>query len=291
MIISLDFDGFLSALFLAYYSRWEVIGYYNDETLWVPNNFHLPEDLDKVVFVDADINRRNIKSIGHHVLKWSPETATPEHDGQGAQSLNPNLETGVTVQRFNEKYPFATIHFLVSIYYAMKKGIKPSKHPLFLPVLLHPDSTLKNAINYPQNCLNWIEALGGSDREDAPLYPICKILARTSFQKIYMAMKELYLKIEQLGFKEASQCEIKDPMDREEYGKMQKVIQLLAEVTGWQTMISFPSQGLRPLKGQRKNTKATKRELEKVLKLNPFSYAVFSKGYPKGLNYSLFEGL
>ena len=98
MITSTDMDGLLSAAFLHHHLGWRPAGYYDGDTLW-----HSPlarEQRHRLVWVDLDISRSNIPSIGRHIM-----TTTGPLPEALASCCNPNLLVGVGVDAYPRKYP------------------------------------------------------------------------------------------------------------------------------------------------------------------------------------------
>lgn len=119
MIISNDFDGFLCAQLLHHLLGWEIAGFYvGSSAIWYDREFP-EENLSNCVFVDIDINRNHIPSVGHHLLKYSVTDQIPGHQ---RNSLNPNIERNMYAKdRFKQKYPLGTVHLLIAFYaHAMK---------------------------------------------------------------------------------------------------------------------------------------------------------------------------
>lgn len=291
MVLSTDFDGILSGAFLNHLLKWDLVGFYDSKTLWLSKEFSIA-DYDKLVYIDMDINRRNVKSIGHHVLKWRDDTPIPEHEGAGNNTFNPNLERGITLKnKWKNKYPFATIHLLLVFYQEIGIQTIEKKSEHYLPLLLHADSTIKNIMNYPQNIVDWISFLGGSEDEASPLYPICKVLTMTSFRRLFLNMHELYQKMEDVGYNWGSQAVMGNPTDRDEWHKLLRLLDFINETTGWEAAFPNIYSKLRSYEGSRTSTKPNKGEFTKMIETkNPFSYAIISQG-EGGLNYTVFKDI
>jgi hypothetical protein len=176
----------------------------------------------------------------------------------------------------------------MAAHYAWGREVVPRTSEEYLPLLLHADSTLKNAINYPPNTMEWIEYLGGSDDSQSPLYPLCQILNRTSFRRLYASMYSLYGKISEIGYAWGSQTAIVDPGREDDWRKLQELVSLISKTTGWNA--GFP--GTRPhfsqTVGSRNSRTPTKHEYQYMHTQRPFSFAIISQG-AGGLNYTLIE--
>src|SRR5436853_3757751 len=63
-IISPDSDGVLCALFMSHYFNWKTVGFYDGKVMLLKNGVNYQD----CVFLDMDIFRKEIKSIGHHMV-------------------------------------------------------------------------------------------------------------------------------------------------------------------------------------------------------------------------------
>ena len=126
-----DLDSIISGVLMHHLFEWKVVGFYEKyHRVWYLSDL-TPKSLCDAVWLDLDISRRYIKSIGHHVLMERSGDHLPCH----VSSVNPNLIRGVTGQpgrgsasshgagcllcdglRFPHKYPLGTIHFLLWFY-------------------------------------------------------------------------------------------------------------------------------------------------------------------------------
>ncbi len=284
-VISPDLDGVLSAL-LGQLFGWRVAGFYSLDNLWILEKDKALSTV-KPIFVDHDIFRREIPSVGHHMLKWSTSTSIPEHESAGTQSLNPNLLRGFTLRdNFERKYPFGTIHFLLACYQAWGdlKDYKPSE--AFIPVLLHVDSSLQNAFTYEKNAMDWLDWLGARDNPTAPLHSLCSALTKTSSKRLFQWKIEIGDKIEALGFRRHSQCTTTDPLDPEQWDRFGRLVEWLEGVSGWSgTFPKLPQESVSSVRLIRKRDKPTKANFRAMIQRKPFSYALISGG-EGGLNYA-----
>ncbi len=284
MVISPDLDGVLSALLLQHLWNWRLVGFYDASTLWLLKDFRDLEE-SKPVFVDHDIYRKHLPSVGHHMLKWSNDTAIPEFEGEDSQSLNPNLIRGFTLKEFGRKYPFGTFHFLLACFSAWGdlKDYRPSRE--FIPMLLDVDSSLQSAFRYERNALDWLEWLGGSDDEASPIYPLCRAIASASSKRLLRWQAQLGDQIQALGYTRHSQCKTDRPTDKEQWKRLLSLLSWLEELTGWEARFpSFPEAEVVRSDIKRASCKPTKANFVRVIDQRPFSYALISKT-EQGLNY------
>ena len=156
LIISPDSDGFLSSLLLMNFFNAEVVGYYDCKVLLCKKDVD-PRDC---TFVDLDIFCNDIKSVGHHMVCYNRNRKPGNwyHYDQCIQ-LN-NLRDFDCRHDFQRKYPFATIHFLLSLL----ETIRPIElAPEAVVPLLFSDGVCNNLFGYPENCLDWLEWLQAND--------------------------------------------------------------------------------------------------------------------------------
>lgn len=295
-VISGDIDGVLSTVLLGHTLGWQVAGIYTLNHLWlmrrhVPGGIEDPERLlpeRRFVFLDHDVYRPDIPSIGHHLLQWSPETPIPlHHEGRG--SLNPNLLRGITRKEFGRKYPFGTFHFLLACASAwgLLRDFTPDE--LVTTLLLHVDSSFVNAMNYQDNALDWLQWLGGSDN-GSPLNPICRRMLRMTPPVILEQSRLLARRFSGLGIRPRSQGTIDDPTDPVQVKRLMGLVSWFEGEAGWKA--NFPNlaaEALVRFPMDRRSGKPTKGNFMQVLDARPFSYAIIGSD-AKGLNYHWFAG-
>jgi len=232
MIAGSDFDGIFSAMLLHEFRGFELIGFYDFETIWYDSNCN-KEDLRDAIWVDLDIYHPDIKSIGHHVLKLTMKDQVPGHKN----SLNPNLIRNITVSRnFNRKYPYGTVHMLVSLF-----DVKVKKDLLNMLLLWHPNSSLANAQRYRENAKDWLFNFLKID--------VMMVTFKQTLQQQFEddLEKHIYQRIEQIGFSKGRsqivtihrrlggyQCAFKDP--QKSYKQIDGLISMISKITGWRHM-------------------------------------------------------
>ena len=152
LIISPDSDGFLSALLLMNYFNAEVVGYYDCKVMVCEKNV----DPCDCTFVDLDIFCKDIKSVGHHMVCFNTNKKPDNwYHYDNCIQLN-NLRNFDCQHNFQQKYPFATIHFLLSLL----ETVKPIEiGPKAIIPLLFSDGVCNNLFGYPENCLEWFQWL------------------------------------------------------------------------------------------------------------------------------------
>lgn len=163
-ILSPDSDGLLSGLFMANYFDWKVCGFYDGKVLVKRRGV----SARKCIFLDMEIVRREVWSIGQHMLMYDKTNLPPSwRELDNCISAN-NLRNFDYKHNFKSKYPFATIHLLLAIVGSLRALRIPTRA---ISVLLYTDGTFKNLFNYPENCLSWLNFLQ-ADREISPLHHI-----------------------------------------------------------------------------------------------------------------------
>lgn len=293
MVSSLDLDGIVSAMLMQSLLGWKLVGFYDAQKLWVVAG--VDPFSGEVIFLDHDIYRDKIPSVGHHMLQWKEDIELPGHKC----SLNPNLLRGITAQEFGRKYPFATLHFLLACMSAWHPDWRETCLQLpreFMPVLLNVDSSMQNAFAYQRNAMEWMDWLGGSEK-DSPLYPFCRLLLSASPLRLikwgieFDDAVKLRVGTGSRYTKRRAQAQRLDPTNQKDWERLSNLIDWLVELTpGWSLEVPnfslLPKSRLRVDELSRKRTEATKGSFEAMLKQQPFSYAIISKG-EGGLNYSL----
>lgn len=141
LIISPDMDGFVSAQLLNRYNGAKVVGTYDKNILCLSAEV----ELENCLFVDCDINNKDLVSIGNHMRL--------QNDNMSAKSFNPNRHFGIT--NYSDKFPFATAYLI-----AYATGLKTSATEMIR--MAYADSTLRNMDNYSDNMRTW------SDRMNCP---------------------------------------------------------------------------------------------------------------------------
>ena len=157
-IISPDADGMLCGLFMSHFLRWKIVGYYdNGKNLILKNGISANE----CVFLDSEIYRSNIKSIGHHISLFR-QNSTNINPEEYKNCLNPNTLRGRTLKdKFSFKYPMGTIHLLLCIV-SQKIEIKYLDNSFF--VILQADGTINRFLDrYSENLFDWLKYLRVDD--------------------------------------------------------------------------------------------------------------------------------
>jgi len=164
-IISPDVDGMLCGLLMSYYYNWEIVGFYDGKKLAIKQNIKPSE----CIFLDIEIYRQEVKSCGHHMLLYNKKNISISFKNNFSNCINPNIMRDFdSYSNFKEKYLLAMIHFMLCIISSQKKITIPKTA---VPILLYADGTFKNLLNYPENCIGWLNFLNAKDPNN-PIYPL-----------------------------------------------------------------------------------------------------------------------
>lgn len=282
MVVGGDLDALLSATFLQEHLGWEVVGFYTGfENVY----YRTRDSIRDAIWVDLDIDRADIRSIGHHVLRTRLDD---DLDGLG-NSLNPNEERGIYRGNFTRKYPLGTIHLLLWLH--REDSFSPLQHAF----LLSADSTWINAQRYTENVTDWVENC-------LPLDWLIEAIEDARSETFERRIRDdVFSRIEATGFSHGGssgrsrsthlglngwQCSFTDPTT----GNVENLVELLGEVMGWRPL-DVPA-GLQLTRGTRNSTTyaAVRSEyggLDPFLRENDvFSYAITSTNPNVWINYT-----
>jgi len=163
-ILSPDSDGLLCGLFMSNVLNWSITGFYDGKVLVLKNG----ESAKNCVFLDMEIFRECVKSLGHHMVLYNKKHK-PENWFNFSNCIQPNnIRDYDAKTTFNLKYPLGAIHLLLGIVGHNRK-IEINKTAIC--PLLYTDGTFKNLFNYPENCLSWLNFLCAEEK-DSPLNTI-----------------------------------------------------------------------------------------------------------------------
>ena len=278
-IISADYDGIICSSFLSHYLNWNLVGYYNYESIWLSKEAE--KNKSDIIWVDLNILPKTGKSIGGHIVSLEGEL----HPGFKT-SCNPNIISGLTSKDFKNKYPFSTLLFLMWLH-----NIEYKKNDIGKMLIMHSDNTWMKIQKYSDNILFWnnmlsefnwekllenIDSLDYESKVDQFLYPkLIQIGAVTKFSKL--TSRYLNIKSREYIFNPDWDGDI-----------ILKLFDLFAIYLGW-------TPPTLPLISKRIDGKRYNAELSSVKKIgikkfiqqkNIFSYAIT---HPKKINYTIFN--
>ncbi|MBI2653060.1 hypothetical protein HYX00_06345 [Candidatus Woesearchaeota archaeon] len=153
IVLSPDCDGFLCGLLFSKFLNWKIVGYYDGKILLLKKGL----EANQCMFLDVDIFRPNIKSIGHHMVLYNKnEVPSNWNNYSNCIQLN-NLRNFDYKHDFQRKYPFGTIHFLLGLL-QNQKIINSLSYNAMYP-LLFADGLWTVFFDYTENSLDWIDFL------------------------------------------------------------------------------------------------------------------------------------
>lgn len=166
IIISPDTDGFISALLLNEIFSWKVVGFYDGKILTTIDETDFQKNKEDYIFIDVEILRPDIKSVGHHILMYDVNNPHPLISKTENVCIQPNNWRGMDFKNtFATKYPFGTFHLLISIIYYLdpqNPALKFNPTKAIIPSI-YLDGVFKNLFNYPENCLDWLKYMTNDD--------------------------------------------------------------------------------------------------------------------------------
>jgi hypothetical protein len=152
-VLSPDSDGLLCGLFLSHYQNWNIVGFYDGKVM-VINKSYIDKD---PIFLDIEIFRREIRSMGHHMLLVNKRHIPKEWINFDNCIQPNNLRNYDGKSNFRLKYPLGTIHMLISILAYNNSSIKLPDSAI--PPLFFTDGVFNVLFKYPENVLNWLHYL------------------------------------------------------------------------------------------------------------------------------------
>jgi len=236
-VTSPDIDGLLCALVMGHVLDWECVGFYdgNQIALWKEPR-HIP--WSDAVFLDVEILRPDVHSIGNHLLAFDEDDAS-----RLARSfpglMNPNLWRGIHfVPDFPRKYPFGTFPLLYCVL-AFRGLLDPE--PRHLGALYYPDSGLENAVVYKDNALDWLRAMGAED-PSSPLAPLCRMVSGQTVYGTLKALSEVQSLVAQAKFGRKQKAARFDPETASDRSRAARLWDLLRQKTGWRASLPLLSE-------------------------------------------------
>lgn len=285
-VVSPDIDGLLCALLMGHARKWRCLGFYDGDRLCLYEN---PRRIpwDEAVFIDVEVLRPDVRSIGNHLLSYDAEDArTLEATYPGL--ANPNHWRGIHFEPdFQRKYPFGTLPLLVCAL-ALRKLVEIERR--HLGPLYYADSGLENAVVYKDNALDWLRAMGAEDPK-SPLAPLCNVIRRRTIFEGLKALAEVQSMVSKAGFGKMQKAARFDPENEAARKKAQALAGFLTDLTGWKAnlpldaapalILSFRTKRL-PLDAKGR----AKASFEKVRRERALSLAATGRT-DEGLSYTI----
>jgi len=222
MVVGTDIDAILSAAYMQTYYDWEAVGFYDLTNVYYDSD---ASPLD-AVWVDLDVARSDVDSIGHHIL--TEDANVPDAH---TSSLNPNLLRGHSHANFSRKFPTSTLHLLMWLHDHDEDYSYEQKALCWLA-----DSAWINGQQhrYKSNVQDWVEQMpGGAFTADMSAAIDTAMFEETIEQEIIPAIKRAGWTVgrTQVQSRHRSlkgfQCSFNDP--REKYDELEE----LADYISW----------------------------------------------------------
>jgi hypothetical protein len=231
-ILSPDVDGILCGLLMSHYFNWNIVGFYDGKNLAIKNGVSVSD----CIFLDMDIYRNNIRSCGHHMVAYN-KNDLPTNWENYSNCINPNIIRRFDAPHdFQQKYPFATIHFLLC---AVGQQIKLALPKDAIPILLYADGTLNNLFDCPENCTSWLKFIDAKDKNN-PVYPLFVKFANMKFADTIRNLEDIFSGFKQIaGGKKRGGDKIKLPyikdnaFPKQYIEQIENLVRFLAQKTGW----------------------------------------------------------
>ena len=166
-----------------HYLNWRIVGFYDGKVMLLKKGISCKD----TVFLDMEIYRKDIKSMGHHMLLYNKNNRPLSWDNFNECIQPNNMRNYDGYHDFRLKYPLATIHMLI--------GIIGSRFKLKIPEsaispLFFTDGTFNVLFKYPENVLNWLNFLRAGEK-DNPLKDLFEN-TRYSVYSLMLAMDAFF---------------------------------------------------------------------------------------------------
>mgnify|MGYP001438966641 FL=1 len=146
-IISSSYDGLMCSSFLNHYLGWDLVGYYDLESLWISES--AKKNKEDIIWVDLNILPIQGRAIGGHIVSY--DNKIPKGFDS---SCNPNILAKLSSSDFKYKYPFSTILFLMWLHNKYANDDDESKF-----LILNADDAWLKYQKYQSNCDLWKKTL------------------------------------------------------------------------------------------------------------------------------------
>jgi len=284
-ILSPDSDGLLCGLLMSNLLNWKIIGFYDGKVLYIKKG----ESTKESIFLDMEIFRENIRSLGHHMVLYN-KRHTPRNWFNFDNCIQPNIIRGYDAKsNFKLKYPLGAIHLLLGIMGIVKKiEIKKSA----ICPLLYTDGTFKNLFNYPENCLSWLNFLC-ADEESSPLNKIF-FNDHYTISSLMIALKDFFGKLREINDGRRGGDKIKisnssgEPinfvkqddcfaLEKKQKNNIEMFLNMLGELTGWKFIKqNWIFNNFKIYKFKKGNIKPSNQRFTELMEKKPLSWAMTS---------------
>ncbi len=284
-ILSPDSDGLLCGLFMSTYLNWKVKGFYDGKIMLLDKNISVKD----CVFLDMEVFRKNIKSVGHHMVQFNKRKKPSNWDNYKNCIQPNNLRDYDGYNDFRLKYPLATIHLLVGI---VGSKIKLTISKSAICPLFYVDGVFKNLFGYPENCIDWLRYLDAKSNKNN-LHEIF-FNEHYSIYNLMVALKDFFTQISEISENRNGNDKIKisntkgEPinlkmsgktceLNGEEKQKSEKFLKILSGLTNWNyKKENWQWDNLKIYQFSKFAIKPNNRNFEVMIAKNPISWAMTS---------------
>lgn len=284
-ILSPDSDGLLCGLLMSKFFNWSIVGYYDGKVLVLKKD----ESVKDCIFLDMEIFRNYVKSLGHHMVLYNKRQVSPKWFNFD-NCIQPNNIRGYDAKTsFNLKYPLGSIHLLLGIV-GHKKKIEIKKEAIC--PLLYTDGTFKNLFNYPDNCLSWLNFLCAEEKES----PLKTIFFNDHYttSSLMIALRDFFERLRQINDGSRGVDKIKisnssgEPINlvknkdlfsisQEQKETADKFLNVLSELTGWDYQKErWTFDNFSVYKFSKGSVKPSNQRFNELIEKNPLSWAMTS---------------
>lgn len=294
-ILSPDSDGLLCGLFMSNILNWNIVGFYDGKILTLKNG----ESVKNCVFLDMEIFRKYVKSLGHHMVMYNKKNI-PKNWINFDNCIQPNNIRGYDGKTsFKLKYPLGAIHLILGIIGNNRKI--EIKKTAICP-LLYTDGTFKNLFNYPDNCLSWLNFLYAEEK-NSPLRAIF-FNDHYSTSSLMIALRDFFEQLRQINNGKGGGDKIKisntkgEPINLEKQNNSFSIVKeqkeniimflnILANLTGWKFFSKkWNFDNFSVYKFKKGTIVPSNKRFNELVEKNPLSWAM-TKG--QAIEYTLEE--
>ncbi len=275
MVVSPDFDGLLCALLMCHHRNWRLCGFYDGRKLVLSQQ---PSHISEFVFLDMEIYRPCVRSVGNHLLQWNQRTPLPNF----THTVNPNLLRGITARQFERKYPFATFHFLLALLAHMGVTVHLTLSLPLIAISLYPDGTHQVLLNYRRNVVDWLNWMSVKTTP-TPIRGLFQRFVSVRLADVVHGLEWLSGQLQKIGFRQKDDpCKFDPEID---LSRAEVLWQFLQQNTGWQAPSLPLPNWIATFETHSAPLKAA--SYQEMLAQNPLSFALTSRSREQGLQYTL----
>lgn len=224
-ILSPDVDGLLCGLLMSSFLNWKIVGFYDGKNLLIGNNVS-PKN---AIFLDMEILRKDIKSIGHHLNVHNINALPDGYEDAIRSCINPNLIRKFDRSHsFAKKYPLGTIHLLMYVLENHQSNLVDVKKE-GLASLFFADGVWKVLFKYTANVIDWFDFLHSGNEADW-----WSKLKTLSVIDLINEINDLLAEFRKIDNKDKNWYGHFDPaLYEQQKNKLSALINYFSEKTGW----------------------------------------------------------